>query len=129
MPFPSFHPSVRWQRVADWTRARTLDDHSAEDARADAIKLSRLAGGTEDLTTKDPKQNQMKKLIILMLAGLSAVTLLNGCIVLSIGGGTTSKAASSTVGQQLADLQRAKDAGAITDAEYQAQKAKVLGGK
>ena len=32
-----------------------------------------------------------------------------------------------TVGQQLIDLQKAKDAGAITDAEYQAQKAKLLG--
>ena len=32
-----------------------------------------------------------------------------------------------TVGQQLIDLQKAKDAGAITDTEYQAQKAKLLG--
>jgi hypothetical protein len=34
-----------------------------------------------------------------------------------------------TVGQQLIDLQKAKDAGAITDAEYQAQKAKLLENK
>jgi hypothetical protein len=34
---------------------------------------------------------------------------------------------SPTIGQQLIDLQKAKDAGAITDAEYQAQKAKLLG--
>ncbi len=34
-----------------------------------------------------------------------------------------------TIGQQLIDLQKAKDAGAITDAEYQAQKAKLLGNK
>jgi hypothetical protein len=31
-----------------------------------------------------------------------------------------------TVGQQLIDLQKAKDAGAISDAEYQAEKAKLL---
>jgi len=34
-----------------------------------------------------------------------------------------------TTGQQLIDLKSARDAGAITDAEYQTQKAKVLGGK
>jgi hypothetical protein len=33
------------------------------------------------------------------------------------------------VGQQLVDLQKAKDAGAINEAEYQAQKAKILDGK
>jgi hypothetical protein len=34
-----------------------------------------------------------------------------------------------TIGQQLIDLQKAKDAGAITDAEYQTQKAKLLESK
>lgn len=34
---------------------------------------------------------------------------------------------TATLGQQLIDLQKAKDTGAITDAEYQAQKAKLLG--
>jgi hypothetical protein len=71
----------------------------------------------------------MKKLIVSLLVGISAMTLLTGCIGLSIGGGTTSKPESATVGQQLIDLQKAKDAGAITDAEYQAQKAKILGQK
>jgi len=33
------------------------------------------------------------------------------------------------VGQQLIDLQKARDAGIITEAEYQTQKAKVLGAK
>ena len=32
-----------------------------------------------------------------------------------------------TTGQQLIDLQKARDAGAITEAEYQAQKAKLFG--
>jgi hypothetical protein len=30
------------------------------------------------------------------------------------------------VGQQLIDLQKAKDAGALNDSEYQAQKARLL---
>ena len=52
--------------------------------------------------------------------------LLAGCIGLSIGSGTTSKPGTATVGQQLVDLQKAKDSGAITDAEYQTQKARIL---
>jgi len=71
----------------------------------------------------------MKKLIIPILVGVSALTLLSGCIGLSIGGGTTSKPGTATVGQQLIDLQKAKETGAITDAEYQAQKAKILNEK
>jgi len=71
----------------------------------------------------------MKKLIILILVGVSALTLLSGCIGLSIGGGTTSKPGTATVGQQLIDLQKAKETGAITDAEYQAQKTKILNEK
>ena len=69
----------------------------------------------------------MKKLFIPALIGLSAMTLLTGCLAIQLGGGSTSKPQSPTVGQQLIDLQQAKDAGAITDAEYQAQKAKLLG--
>jgi hypothetical protein len=34
-----------------------------------------------------------------------------------------------TTGQQLIDLRKARDAGIITDAEYQTQKAKLLGNK
>jgi hypothetical protein len=68
----------------------------------------------------------MKKLLIPVLIGFSAMTLLSGCIGLSLGGGTTSKSQSPTLGQQLTDLQKAKDSGAITDAEYQTQKTKLL---
>ena len=68
----------------------------------------------------------MKQLNVPALIGLSAMTLLTGCLALDIGGGPTSKAVSPTVGQQLIDLQKAKNAGAITDAEYQTQKAKLL---
>ena len=68
----------------------------------------------------------MKKLLVPMMIGLSALTLLSGCLDLKLGGGTTTKPQTATVGQQLLDLQKAKDSGAITDAEFQAQKAKLL---
>ena len=60
------------------------------------------------------------------MIGLSALTLLSGCLDLKLGGGTTTRPQTATLGQQLLDLQHARDAGAITDAEYQAQKAKLL---
>jgi len=68
----------------------------------------------------------MKKLLIPTMIGLAAMTLFSGCLGLSIGGGATTKPQTATVGQQLVDLQKAKDAGAINDAEFQAQKAKLL---
>ena len=71
----------------------------------------------------------MKKLILPAMIGLASLTLLTGCLNLELGGGSTTRTQSPTVGQQLVDLQKAKDAGAITDAEYQAQKAKLLNQK
>jgi hypothetical protein len=69
----------------------------------------------------------MKKLFMPALAVL-VVTLLGGCAC-DIGSGSKHTTVQPTVGQQLIDLQRAKDAGAITDSEYQAQKNKLLGTK
>ena len=57
-----------------------------------------------------------------------AMMLLTGCET-HLGGGSTTKIEQPTLGQQLIDLQRAKAAGAITDAEYQTQKARLLDGK
>jgi hypothetical protein len=84
----------------------------------------------------------MKRLFLCLLVGLSAITLLTGCLDLQLGGGTKSDTTNTdhhpaigqqltapTLGQQLMDLQKAKDSGAITDAEYQAQKAKLLENK
>lgn len=70
----------------------------------------------------------MRKIFLPMIIGLS-VLLLTGCLALQVGGGTKSESQKPTVGQQLVDLQKAKTDGAITDAEYQAQKAKILEGK
>ena len=63
--------------------------------------------------------------LVLALALLSLPLLAGGCIA-AIGNHETPKS-SGTVGQQLIDLQKAKDTGAMTDAEYQAERAKVLG--
>ena len=71
----------------------------------------------------------MKKLIVPVLIGLSAMTLFSGCIGFSIGGAPSSKPPSPTLGQQLIDLQKAKETGAITETEYQTQKTKMLGKK
>ena len=71
----------------------------------------------------------MKQLRILLIMGLSAMALLTGCVGLQIGGGDKRDVHSATLGQQLVDLQKAKDSGAINDAEYQAQKARLLNGK
>ena len=68
----------------------------------------------------------MKKTFMPLAAALSAMMLLTGCLALQIGGGDKSEGKNPTVGQQLIDLQKAKDAGVITSAEYEAQKAKVL---
>jgi hypothetical protein len=77
--------------------------------------------------------------MVLLPAGLIAMTLLSGCLDLQLGGGTrndtTNHPAASqpanapTLGQQLIDLQKAKNDGAITEQEYQEQKAKLLGNK
>lgn len=71
----------------------------------------------------------MKKYLLPALAFITASTLLTGCLDLQIGGGSSSKAQIPTVGQQLTDLQKAKDSGAITEAEFEAQKAKILNAK
>jgi len=73
----------------------------------------------------------MKKMFIPTTMALAAMLLLTGCLNLSLGGGSKSEAQyqNPSVGQQLIDLKRARDAGAISEEDYQAQKAKLLGKK
>ena len=66
----------------------------------------------------------MKRVIVGLLFSLFVTSLFSGCVT-SIGNRDAQRG-SATVGQQLVDLQKAKDAGAITEAEYQTQKAKLL---
>jgi hypothetical protein len=69
----------------------------------------------------------MKKLFITASMTLTAMLLLTGCLDLHLGGGRNdAQYQNPSVGQQLIDLQRVRDAGAISAEEYQAQKAKLL---
>lgn len=70
----------------------------------------------------------MKRILIPASLALAAVLGLSGCVA-TIGNRDGKGNGSVTLGQQLIDLQKAKDAGAITEAEYQAQKSKLLGEK
>ena len=69
----------------------------------------------------------MKKLIAPISLALCAVVFLSGCVA-AIGNRGTNPS-DATLGQQLIDLQKAKEAGAMTEAEYQVQKAKLLDNK
>ena len=71
----------------------------------------------------------MKKLLIPTASALSAMSLLTGCLALQVGGGDKKETQKATIGQQLIDLKAAKDAGAITESEYQAKKATILNDK
>ena len=57
----------------------------------------------------------MKMLLMLVLT-VSAMTLLSGC-AWEIGGAPNHTTVQPTVGQQLIDLQKARDSGAISDGE------------
>ncbi len=71
----------------------------------------------------------MKKSSFLAIALLSATSplLLSGCVA-AIGNHPAAHS-SATLGQQLIDLQKARDSGAISESEYQTQRAKFLGDK
>jgi hypothetical protein len=64
----------------------------------------------------------------LVVAGLSLLLAgsFAGCSWSVGSGGTKHNVQSPTTGQQLIDLKKARDAGAITDQEYEAQKNKLL---
>lgn len=72
----------------------------------------------------------MKKSLICSFIALVSMTLLTGCLGLALGTGdkTTNVKQEPTVGQQLLDLQKAKNSGAITETEYETEKAKILSG-
>jgi len=71
----------------------------------------------------------MKTKILTLMAVLVTAGLLSGCVA-AIGNSDGKKQTSGvTLGQQLIDLQRARDTGAITEAEYATQKARLLNEK
>lgn len=70
----------------------------------------------------------MKKLIAPTSLALAATLCLSGCVA-AIGNRDAQRPGNGTLGQQLIDLQKAKEAGAISEAEYQTQKARLLDNK
>ncbi|HUA38593.1 MAG TPA: hypothetical protein VMA35_09405 [Candidatus Sulfopaludibacter sp.] len=84
----------------------------------------------------------MKKILIPLVAGLLTMTFLTGCLDLRLGGGSRSDTTNTdqhpvvgqqmvapTIGQQLIDLQKAREAGAISDQEYQDLRTNLLQNK
>jgi PBP1b-binding outer membrane lipoprotein LpoB len=72
----------------------------------------------------------MKKTRLVLARIIVLVTLafvLNGCVA-AIGNREPARS-NATLGQQLIDLQKAKDSGVITEAEYTTQRAKFLAEK
>jgi hypothetical protein len=65
----------------------------------------------------------MKSSHILGLLSALLVVSSSGCVIALGNSGTDKKA---TTGQELVDLQKAKDAGAINEEDYQAQKKAIL---
>ena len=61
--------------------------------------------------------------ILSAVAGLSSASLSSGCV--AVGG--SRKCEPPTLGKQLIDLKAARDAGALTEAEYDAAKSRMLG--
>jgi hypothetical protein len=70
----------------------------------------------------------MKNSIARLLFLVSITTMFAGC-AWEVGSGPKQVTVKPTIGQQLIDLQKAKESGALTDSEYQLEKAKVLGSK
>ncbi len=66
----------------------------------------------------------MKKLLVPAVTGLIAALLLSGCVAAI--GNSEGKRGGTTLGQQLIDLQKARDSGAMSEAEYETQRAKLL---
>jgi len=70
--------------------------------------------------------NTMKRFSLLLSLGVLAC-LFSGCVI-AMGNRDLGQPRSSqaTIGQQLIDLKKARDAGAITEAEYDQEKQQLL---
>ena len=67
--------------------------------------------------------NSMK--IIARVGTVAFCFLVGGCAI-DLGNKTSPANSKATVGQELIDLKRARDGGAITEEEYQAQRRKII---
>jgi putative oligomerization/nucleic acid binding protein len=74
------------------------------------------------------KEHTLKKRLIPTMLALSVMLLCGGCM-LDLGGSSKTEVHNPTLGQQLMDLQKARDSGAISPADYDAKKAELLSKK
>ena len=70
----------------------------------------------------------MKTLRLIPAAAFTAVVLVTSGCIAAIGNREPARS-NATLGQQLIDLQKARDSGALTETEYQAQREKFLSQK
>lgn len=85
-----------------------------------------MVGWTRNQVTRMHTPNTIKRLLILAALVVSTLLAATGCVGLSFGGGSKTQKECPTLGRQLIDLQKAKESGAITEPQYEAQKAKLL---
>ena len=71
----------------------------------------------------------MTRRIMAMVAAAGLTVLTSGCLSISIGGGSSNETEKPTTSEQLADLKKARESGAITDEQYQTQRTKILQNK
>ena len=81
-----------------------------------------LTASCQNMLKMSRKGGPMKKAIVIIVLAFFFVTLV-GCI--GIQGGSDQGRAEPTLGQQLIDLKKAKDEGAITHEEYKEFKEKL----
>jgi len=77
------------------------------------------------LAVSETGSYHMKKIILPITSLMASAVILTGCI--AAVGNRVPSSDNATLGQQLIDLQKAKDSGALTDAEYEHEKSKLLG--
>jgi hypothetical protein len=65
--------------------------------------------------------------ITALLGVLTGAFAFSGCIAAIGNGPTPHSRPGVTLGQELIDLQKARDAGTLTEEEYQAQRGRLLG--
>ncbi len=68
----------------------------------------------------------MKKNLCLLLPGMLALALLTGCLSPQQDSGQKTEAPNPTIGQQMNDLLKARNSGAITEKEFQVRKDQIL---
>ena len=68
----------------------------------------------------------MRKTFMIGAVGFLALTLLCGCLILSVGNKNNSDGKRTTIEQQLNDLEKARKSGAITQEQYDTQRTKLL---